>query len=275
MPKTRSSWIALTVVFALILAVLAWLLVISPKRSETSDLHDQTENQQAQNATLEIRVAALRKQFEEIDTYKAALAENYQRIPTTLTLETVVGDLDSAAGVAGLVLEQVSGLDGVDLTLDSPSQPTPTASATPSASGGSSAAPTATATQDAAVNLVALPVTTVTYGTYEQTLAYLEGVQRQTTRYYLVSGIQIEVVDAASVPALALVGVSGPVLRTTANVFAFVNNDPNARPSASASSDASPEVPQSDDSRFGLGGGAAQSETTTEGSTDGATTEGE
>jgi Tfp pilus assembly protein PilO len=70
-----------TAVVAL-LVVATWFLLISPKRTATSDVNNQISDTQVQLSTLRSRIAVLKKQQANLGAIKAALAKKQKALPS-------------------------------------------------------------------------------------------------------------------------------------------------------------------------------------------------
>jgi hypothetical protein len=60
------QFVALTVVGALAILAAGWFLLVSPKRTEASDLREQAATQQSANAGLETQLARLKSQAKDL-----------------------------------------------------------------------------------------------------------------------------------------------------------------------------------------------------------------
>ena len=212
MNQTR-AWSFGAAVVAVLLVIAAWFVAISPQRSEAADLRDQTTAQQQSNEQLKLKTKQLQAQFASLPERQAQLAEIKQQLPDNPALPALIRDLSSHASTAGVALVSVS-----------PGDPVP---ATPAAPGAGS---TATARGG---QLLSIPTEVVASGSYADLTLYLQRLQTQMRRAFLIEGIelapltdkttkgplsmkltgQIFVLDSAA-PAAAG-GVTAPVAPTT------------------------------------------------------------
>lgn len=194
MRLSRQSLILGTVVLSLVLCALAWFLLISPKRDEAAATRDETAVLTSANDLLAVEVADLRDKFSRLDEYKGQLAAAQIKVPTDLSMATVVAELELAAIAHGVTLAEVTPADGQ--TLRASAGGAAPADATPAADGT-----TPTPSSPVAEELVAFPVTITVYGSYDETTAFVSLVQTIMERYVLVSGTQIEALgEAAPLP---------------------------------------------------------------------------
>lgn len=216
MNQTR-AWSFGAAVVAVLLVIAAWFVAISPQRSEAADLRDQTTAQQQSNEQLKLKTKQLQAQFASLPERQAQLAEIKQQLPDNPALPALIRDLSSHASTAGVALVSVS-----------PGDPVPATPATPAAPGAGS---TATARGG---QLLSIPTEVVASGSYADLTLYLQRLQTQMRRAFLIEGIelaplqdkdttkgplsmkltgQIFVLDSAA-PAAAG-GVTAPVAPTT------------------------------------------------------------
>jgi Tfp pilus assembly protein PilO len=106
------KWVALTGVASIIVLVAGWFLLISPKRSDVSDLKSQAAAQETTNDGLQVKLASLRAQQKGLAAKNHQLAELAKKIPTTADLPGLLRQLSAAATTSN-----------VDLTDLTPSQP--------------------------------------------------------------------------------------------------------------------------------------------------------
>lgn len=203
MPKTRGAWIALAGFLCVVLALFTWLVFVSPKLTEESDLAEQEKALASENDTLEAKVAALRAQFARIDEFKAALAQLQTRIPTDAELEGLLDEVSDLADdrdviINGATADKAQSLSGETVT--PPAAPTPTPS--PSADPAAPAAPVPAAapgwTASGPADLVALPFKIDVDADYDDLVAFLGDLQTKSGRYALVTSPSITAHDSSS-----------------------------------------------------------------------------
>ena len=102
------QWVALTVVGVLAIVVGGWMLLISPKKSEASDLKTQAEQVQTSNRGLEVQLATLKAQQKQMPQFQAKLAQLSAKIPNNPALPGLIRALSAAADDAGVELVTVA-----------------------------------------------------------------------------------------------------------------------------------------------------------------------
>ena len=132
MEKLR-QWIAFTVVAVLVLVVGGWFLVISPKRSQASDIRQQAAAQVSANDVLRTQITLLKAQAKSLPQKQAQLAAVAAKIPDNPALPALIRDLTAAADDAG-----------VELVSMAPGQPTPVVDPTKAGTTGSTTTRTTT-----------------------------------------------------------------------------------------------------------------------------------
>jgi Tfp pilus assembly protein PilO len=179
-----STWIAATAVLCLAVLLGAYFLLISPTLANASETRERAQAQQDQNATAQVKIAALKKQFENIDGLKADLATLQKQIPTSSDLAEYRRQLDTIAKARGVTVMSVSFSVPAATTTEEPA-PAPTTDAAASATDAEApvvkAAPASTT--------YAVPMSLDVIGSYEATLAFLQDIQTGTSRLVLVEQI--------------------------------------------------------------------------------------
>jgi Tfp pilus assembly protein PilO len=224
-PSKSTPWVLGTAFAAVALLIGAWLLAISPKLAAASDERDQTQAEQARFDQLQIQLAGLKRDSQNIGTFQDELTGLQVQIPGDEELSTLIRQLSTIATETSVVVTSVS-----------PSSPTPVVGAVAPAVGtattDSATAPqpkSDTAAQAAGTQalrgLYAIPLDVVVVGTYENTVNFLDKLQTGNPRLILVSrlaALRQEAVGAnGGLPALA----SGD-LQLTFTAYAFAMPDP-------------------------------------------------
>lgn len=185
MRAKRSTLIGGTAFLCVVLCALSWFLLVSPKREATRETEEGTVALAASNDELERKVEVLREQFARLSEFKTRLAELQVKIPTDANLSALILEVDGATTASGVVLTEFSPLDGVSVMSNESGATEPAADggADPDAIGDAAPAEGA---------LVAFPVSLTTYGSYDESIAFVSALQTSLSRYMLVSTTQIE-----------------------------------------------------------------------------------
>lgn len=183
-------WILGTVLLIGIVGGMGWLLGISPKLDETRAASMEQVAVEAENASYEIQLASLKKQFEGIDNLRADLAALRQAVPSQADIPVFIGQLDSIAQQDQVTLTAISVSDAqpylpevADPAVVAP--PSTNGSAdrsepTPSPTGPGETTLSGAAQRDlvTAEKFVAIPISLTVDGSYGNVLDFIEGLQK-------------------------------------------------------------------------------------------------
>lgn len=197
----KSTWVAGTVVVALLMVVAAWFVAISPALATASEIRDQTRQTEQQNVVLQAEVDQLAADFARIDEYKAELALLRAGIPTSLEGSEYLRQLSATAETHGVTVLEVSTQPAQAVVIAEPAavpgavsteaqpapEPSPSASAAPGAAAPAAPAP---AGPVAPAGFTSVPYSIKVLGTYDATLAFLRDLQLTQPRLFLASGIE-------------------------------------------------------------------------------------
>lgn len=213
-PK-RGPWIAGAVVGSLVIGGAGWMLGISPQLQTAATARADAEAARAQNEIHAQRLAVLEEQFAELDTYKAELAGLRTQIPGEDGVRELLVDIETRATAAGLFTVGSSfGLPEYFFprTPTPPEDPAavPPAPVAATPAEGTEGAPAPAAETPAPVapvdpaalpeaaaaapvvdGLVAIPVEVTVLGTYPATVAFIEQMQADSGRLFLVTSYRI------------------------------------------------------------------------------------
>ena len=206
------QWVALTVVGCLGIMAAGWFLLISPKKTEASDLQAQAAAQEQTNAGLRTKLQVLQAQAKELPKKQADLARVAAKIPDNPSLPALIRALTAASQSAGV--EFVSVTPGPPAAVAAPAaaapgQPAAAGAAAPAPAAPAAGAPAAGAAPAAAPvdpaaagTLAAIPVTLNVVGGYfevAQFMANLENLPRalRVTNLTLAPGASPTAGDSA------------------------------------------------------------------------------
>lgn len=178
------QWVALTVVGCLGIMAAGWFLLISPKKTEASDVRDQAVSQESTNAGLRTKLETLKVQAKDLPKKQAELARVAAKIPDNPNLPSLIRALTAASTSAGVEFVSVTpgtpaavaaAAPAAGAAAPAPAAPVPAPAAAPAA-GAPAAAPASTAG-----TLAAIPIAINVVGGYfevSQFLANLENLPR-------------------------------------------------------------------------------------------------
>lgn len=201
----KGTWVAGAVVAALAIMVASWFLAISPSLAHASDVRSQAAQTRQQNEVLAAKVEKLKADFAKLDTYKAQLAALRAQVPATTDMANYLRQLDGIAAAHKVTITTVApgaAAAVVPARAAAAPAPAPSASASPTPTASASASSAATASGAAAAGgvptgMVDIPLSLTVVGTYDDTVAFLNDLQTNTPRLFLVSGFTGTSQDAA------------------------------------------------------------------------------
>ncbi len=199
MDKNR-LWTIGSVLLIVAVLGLGFLLGVQPQLSAIATANTERATVDATNAAAEVKLAALKKQFEGIDELKAELAPLVESVPTGANAPELVDQLDALAKGVGVTLTSITVNDAEQYTPVAAPAPAPVPEA--DAASESASADTAAVVPEPAApaagsppvvnslvtpgNFAVLQVQVVVKGTYAQVLDYVNGLQ-SGTRLFLVT----------------------------------------------------------------------------------------
>lgn len=233
------KWIAGAVVVAVLVALGGWALVIMPRLSSADEMRAEIESQHSQRDVLQIQLAGLKHDFENMDALKEQLAALQTQIPADYNLGDITRQISDQALQAGVFVESIKpGMPTAATPLApvaAPVAPTTGDSAdsgeksgTDDSSADSSAGGTATAapTMD---GLYAVEIEISVLGGFAPTVDFLNRLQTGLPRLLLVSGLTLTGQQAAPAAGGKPVINEGDA-ETVVKVLAYVLRDPNVVP---------------------------------------------
>ena len=177
------SWITGTAVLAVALLVGAWFLFIAPVREATAETTAEAVSQDDRNAIEEKRIATLKAQFADIETYRTQLAELRQEIPATPRQGEFQSQIAAIAATYSVTIVSLTVTPSTEVVVAAPAAATPTDDST---DDEAAAAP-------AAANLFTgfyqMPITIEVVGTYQNVLSFMGDLQAVNPRTFLVTGL--------------------------------------------------------------------------------------
>ena len=200
-------WVLGAVLLIGVVAVLGWMLGISPNLSEARAAKAEQATVEAQNTEFEAQLATLKTQFESISDLRAELSDLRESVPNGPDLPAFVGQLGDIADEHRVTLSQITVSDAqpyVPVIAAPVPEAAPAEGATGGATEGAAEGDTEAAPDDAAAaaaaaaeaaaaaavpapvvnplvtaqNFVAVPISIEVDGSYEDVLAFVEGLQK-------------------------------------------------------------------------------------------------
>lgn len=187
--QSRRFWLGGGVAAAVLIVLAGWLAVISPQLSSTGSLKDQTAAVQQQNAVLQAKTVALKRQ----DVKRGAL---------TLSLRKAVVGLPSDSALTTFTRQIAAQAKANHVSL--------TSVTVGSAAATSPGATSAGSTANAAGTTMAIPITLVSSGLGAGQLGFLKDLQITGPRRALVTSTQ-----TTPTAGTTKASISGPCTMTT------------------------------------------------------------
>ena len=185
MPKTQMErlWTVMAVVVAFVLVLIGYVMLISPQRSQTSQVNAQVATAQQQNNTLAARISSLTAQNKNLASYQKSVAAAGAALPSTSGLPDFLRTLQAIGNatltnVAALTVGTPTGFVKTGATPSA--TPTATSTATPT---------TQTTAKPSAPSIYVLPVTAQVTGTPAQLSEFLRQLQSVQPRAVLITQI--------------------------------------------------------------------------------------
>lgn len=225
MRGTRATgWVVGTVLGVIAIFALTWFFVAAPRFEAAAETMLQVENTRSQNELLALKNAQLKSDFAKLEEYKAEVATLQAQMPAEARLADLTREVDRLAEANGVFLLEVTPGPGqvfmpaVPPAVAAPAPEAPPADGTDEelstesetgtiADVAEGAAPAAPSAPTAPEGMVAVPFGVKVVGTYAQTTAFLEALQTQMPRLYLVTKVdatrQTEQEGTPSRPATA------------------------------------------------------------------------
>jgi hypothetical protein len=203
MARTQSErlWIAAGAACVLVVALAAWVFVISPKLGQAKSLRSQTQSAQDQNVALQADLNRLRAAYAHIGQLRAQRDAARAALPTDNAMSAFAGELAATAKATHVSISMLNTNDPAPITSSAP------APIAPSSGSTSSVAPVAAVPTGPTVaqGLYGIPVTLTVTGTAQNDLRFLDAIQHRGPRAVLISSAQLGVA-AGSTPGASSKG---------------------------------------------------------------------
>ncbi len=201
-------WFLIAGVLGVAILAMGWFLGISPKLDEINAANEQRTTVEEQNGLHEAKLAELKKEFQQLDSLKAELADAQASLPPGDLLSAFLGELHSLEASSGVVLTSFSAGDG-QIYIAAP--------------GVGVESPLVTTS-----NFIAIPIDLTVQGTRAQVIAFLNDLQ-YGKRLFLVIKLTLSQEVAAVIPEGE---AEAPAVVYEGNIsgFVYVLVDPSAPP---------------------------------------------
>lgn len=161
-----SRWSLGAAVLCLALVAASWFLLISPRRAEAVEIHQQTDQASAQAAQLRVQLAQLKVDFADLPKAEAELKAIRRQVPAQAQMPDLVRTLQRMAFRSGVSLDSIT--PAAPVLVPEPGQ-------APAAAGAGS--------------LVSVPMALVVTGDYWEVSLFVKRLQTQMARSFLISSL--------------------------------------------------------------------------------------
>jgi Tfp pilus assembly protein PilO len=257
--NTNRVWMGAAALIAIVTVLGGWFIGISPKIGEITSSNTRIAETQALNDVHAAELAALEKQYAELDATTAALEELRRALPPGADFPAFLRTIQDAATASGVALTDFTLAEVVRY---SPSAAAPGAETAPEAPAEGEEAPDAEAETPAAdsslaapatgaastpvtsplvtpENMIVVPMTIKADGSYEA-LRLFVGALQSSTRLFLVTSLNA-VAEPAGAPAKGAAAAASTYAGTiTGNVYVLFD------PTIEVADAAAPEAPAAD-----------------------------
>jgi len=113
MPSSSKMWILMSSLLAVVLAVGAWMMVMSPVRDESSKLNSDAKNVETTNEILATKVKNLSAQFAKIDDLRNQLKTYESQIPEAISYSQITSEVQRSVDDSGVALLSLQSEGGI------------------------------------------------------------------------------------------------------------------------------------------------------------------
>lgn len=191
--RIEGLWVIGGSVVAVLVAAIAWFVVVHPELSKASALRSATSSARADNSALQAKIDKLQRDRARMGSLRKSLADAQAALPTGSGLDAFTRQVSAQAAAAHVTVTGITaGLPapaGGASTSSTP--PTDGESAASGTSPASTAPPPVPSTSSAPAGVYSIPVTVVVNGPASGDIAFLHAVQRSGPRAVLVNATQM------------------------------------------------------------------------------------
>lgn len=191
MRTTKATpWIAGTVVLSVLVLVASWFLLVSPVVAQAAETNQTAEQTEHDNVLLQQRIATLKEEFANIETYRAELASLRTAVPSDADIAGYLRQIDALALAHGVSVLTVTPQPPTPFApAAAVEQPAADAAVTDDAAAEAAPAAPAEAPTGAPAGMEAIPLNLTVVGTFQGARAFLADLQTGTQRLLLVESV--------------------------------------------------------------------------------------
>ena len=241
------------VLVAVILAALAYFLLIAPELDEATLAQEQAESARADNELLELNILQMQTLEQQVPTWREEVAKISLDMPPQVEQPEFIRLLTESLDAADLPLVDVTyarpmmvdplglsdseppsfGEDGVDPNPEPSPEPSPpappesdadTQESDPEAVEEPATPPAPTEVKPPFEGLYAIPVTVTTEGSPESVLSFVKSMWMQTDRFYTVSDFTVtRAAETDELPGRRALTEEDVVFQVTGFIFSLID----------------------------------------------------
>lgn len=212
-------WIVGAALIMVVVVLLGWFLGASPRLGEVAANEVQRQAAVTQNQAYAAELAALKEDFENIDTFRAELDELQDALPSGSGLARFIGSLRDLEAASGVVLTNFTSADAEPFVYLETVPAAPAPAATTEAEGDAATEAPATPVGPAPKlvqtlspdEFVSIQINLVVTGTQAQVIDFVDALQHAKRRF-LVTTLSVTTEDAATGQYTGTIGGSVYVL---------------------------------------------------------------
>jgi Tfp pilus assembly protein PilO len=107
-PRLDRIWIFAGAAAIVLLVVVSWFLLISPKYAEAADIREQAGTTRTQQVTLQHKITELKQQNSQLPTFRAALKKSQAALPSDSDMPDFLRQLQASGDNANVVVSNVT-----------------------------------------------------------------------------------------------------------------------------------------------------------------------
>jgi hypothetical protein len=234
------AWLLVSILGALLIVLLGWLLLVSPQMSKASTLQAETVAAQDQTTALRAKEAALKKQAEQLPAMEAELRTLYEKLPNEAGVDALIKQIDEINRSTSMTVTEFSVDPPAPVALPEAAAAAPA----PEATGGEAATGDEAAAAAAAAAAAPAPAALLSYSTvtlalkpasFNQAVSYLNSLEN-LDRAFLITNVDV-VSDAGDGTT-----AGGVTLNLTGRIYVRPPTAEEEQAAAEASASASPSA---------------------------------
>jgi hypothetical protein len=193
--RVERLWIGGGSVATVLLAAVAWMVVVNPKLSDASSLRDQTDSAKSANFVLQTKIDKLQKDKANLPALQKSLDEAQAALPAQSGLDAFTRQIGAQAAAAHVTVTSITA--GAPTPVGGPAAAPAAASGdsattpAPASSSAPAPAPAAAPGAAAASGVYAIPVTIAVTGSPAAEVRFLQLIQGPGGRAVLVTSAQM------------------------------------------------------------------------------------